>query len=493
VFVVGAVLAALVATGTVVLGAAALWRVGEARAALMDQAGPALLAVKDLSNAQVDQQTGVRGFLLTRRPEFLEPYRTGAERSREAVAQLHAAADALPELRSAVEEAERAEQDWRTTYAEPVIAADPAAPGLDAGRASFDRMRATTGGLEARLEELRRDARAQLQSALSFIAVAGVAIGVVLLVLLAVVGYGLRRMVLRPVSDLAAQVREVVAGDTDRRVDVDGPGEIRELGADIDAMRRHILEDLDEAQEVNRRLDDQARDLERSNRDLEQFAYVASHDLQEPLRKVASFCQLLQRRYAGRLDERADQYIAFAVDGAQRMQQLINDLLAFSRVGRTTESFKPVDLDAVAAAAASQLESTREELGGEIVLGALPKVPGDASLLQSLLVNLIGNGLKFHREGVAPVVRVAAQRDGDTWTITVTDNGIGIEPEYGEKVFVIFQRLHGRDDYPGTGIGLALAKKIVEFHRGGIELVPGHDQGTTIRVTLPALHEENAE
>jgi light-regulated signal transduction histidine kinase (bacteriophytochrome) len=302
----------------------------------------------------------------------------------------------------------------------------------------------------------------------------------------------LRRMVLRPVSDLAAQVREVVAGDTDRQVAVDGPGEIRELGADVDAMRRRILSDLDAAQAVNRRLDDQARDLERSNRDLEQFAYVASHDLQEPLRKVASFSQLLQRRYAGRLDERADQYIAFAVDGAQRMQQLINDLLRFSRVGRT-QSFEKVDLGAVAAEAAAQLEAAREESGGEIVLGTLPTVLGDPGLLQALLVNLIGNGLKFHREGVAPVVRVDAQRDGDMWAITVSDNGIGIESDYGEKIFVIFQRLHGRDDYPGTGIGLALAKKIVEFHHGHIGLAAGDGQGTTIRFTLPMLPEETAE
>src|SRR5690606_24836778 len=232
---------------------------------------------------------------------------------------------------------------------------------------------------------------------------------------------------------------------------------------DVDAMRRHILRELDSAQAVNRRLDDQARDLERSNRDLEQFAYVASHDLQEPLRKVASFCQLLQRRYAGKLDERADQYIAFAVDGAQRMQQLINDLLAFSRVGRTTENFERVDLGAVATAAAEQLEQARQELGGEIVIGALPTVLGDPGLLQLLMANLIGNGLKFHREGVPPVVRVDARRDGDVWEVSVTDNGIGIEPEYGDKVFVIFQRLHGRDAYSGTGIGLALAKKIVEF------------------------------
>jgi signal transduction histidine kinase len=493
VFVVGAVLAGLVAAGTVVLGATALWRLTEARVALLERSGPALLAVKDLANAQLDQETAVRGFLLTRRPQYLEPYHAGVGRSEDAVNRLRATTEGLPEIGPELEAAVLAQQDWRMGYAEPVIAGEPVALGPDAGLVFFDRVRRTTGALEERLSALRLDGREQLASAASFIAWASAAIGVTLLVLLAVVGIGLRRLVLTPVSDLAAQVREVVAGDTDRQVDVEGPREIRQLGADVDAMRSHILRELDHAQAVNRRLDEQARELERSNRDLEQFAYVASHDLQEPLRKVASFCQLLQRRYAGKLDERADQYIAFAVDGAQRMQQLINDLLAFSRVGRTTEDFGRVDLGAVAAAAAEQLEQARNEVGGEIVLGALPTVPGDPGLLQALMANLIGNGLKFHRKGVPPVVRVDAQRDGETWAITVSDNGIGIEPEYGEKVFVIFQRLHGRDAYSGTGIGLALAKKIVEFHQGHIGLVPADGPGTTIRFTLPALREETAE
>ena len=252
-------------------------------------------------------------------------------------------------------------------------------------------------------------------------------------------------------------------------------------------MRVHISEEVDLLQEANRRLDEQARDLERSNRDLEQFAYVASHDLQEPLRKVSSFCQLLQRRYGGQLDERADQYIGFAVDGAQRMQRLINDLLAFSRVGRTTSGFEDVDLREIALAAAAQVETTRTELDGEIVIGDLPQVQGDASLLRQLLLNLFGNGLKFHRPDVAPVVRVDVRRDGDFWEFGVADNGIGVEAEYADKIFVIFQRLHGREMYAGTGIGLALVKKIVEFHGGRVWLdsTPREEPGTVIRFTLP--------
>jgi signal transduction histidine kinase len=165
---------------------------------------------------------------------------------------------------------------------------------------------------------------------------------------------------------------------------------------------------------------------------------------------------------------------------------LINDLLAFSRVGRTTAGFAPVDLGELAAYASAQLEPARAEADGKIVLGELPVVHGDVSLLRQLLANLIGNGLKFHREGVPPVVTVSAEPVPDGWEIAVADNGIGIEPEYADKVFVIFQRLHGRDIYPGTGIGLSLAKKIVEFHRGRIWLESGDGPGTTVRLTLPA-------
>jgi light-regulated signal transduction histidine kinase (bacteriophytochrome) len=169
------------------------------------------------------------------------------------------------------------------------------------------------------------------------------------------------------------------------------------------------------------------------------------------------------------------------------MQRLINDLLAFSRVGRTTAAFERVDLREIGLAAAAQLDTTRSELDGEIVVGDLPRVQGDAALLRQLLLNLFGNGLKFHRPDVPPVVRVDAHRADGFWEFAVTDNGIGVEPEYAEKVFVIFQRLHGRDVYSGTGIGLALVKKIVEFHGGRVWLdtAPRAEPGTVIRFTLP--------
>ncbi len=490
-FAVGASLAALIATAAIVLGGVALWRLADAREGLVDVASPALVSAQQLSVALLDQESGVRGFALTGRPDFLGTYWSGIGAQEAATVALEAAADrGLEEIGPELDAVRRAEQQWRTAYAQPVIDAEPDGPSPDVDLALFDQVRDATGALVADLEVQRGTAYDRMDAASVFLSGTGVAIAAVLASYLVAAGIGLGRGVLRPISELAGQVREVVSGDVQRPVHAGGPREIAELGEDVEAMRRHILRDLDDAQAVNRRLDEQAQELERSNRDLEQFAYVASHDLQEPLRKVSSFCQLLQRRYAGQLDERADQYISFAVDGAQRMQRLINDLLSFSRVGRTTESFTVVDLGAVAAAAAAQLESAREEVGGELVIGELPSVSGDPGLLQALLANLLGNGLKFRREDIPPVVRVDARRHGSDWEITVADNGIGIEPEYGEKVFVIFQRLHGRDVYPGTGIGLALAKKIVEFHGGRIGLTSGSGPGTTIRFTLPALPEE---
>jgi len=490
IFALGAALAAVVALTAIVVGAVSLVRLSDARSSLLDVVAPMNLGFKDLSLALVNQETGARGYALSKRPESRQPYDTGvadaqaAETAVRGFAQQGGFTAVLIDLDALDITVAR----WRTTYAEPMLST---ASAVDTGKAQFDEVRAKLGMLQADIDVLRLAGRARLTDAANVVTGVGIAIAAAIAAFLAAASIGLRRSVLRPVSDLARQVRDVVAGDVAQEVRAEGPREITELGGDVDAMRARILGDLGRAQEVNRRLDEQARELERSNRDLEQFAYVASHDLQEPLRKVGSFCQLLQRRYAGQLDERADQYIAFAVDGASRMQQLINDLLSFSRVGRTTAGFVPVALDEVAEAVRVQLETARAEVDGTLEIGPLPVVRGDAALLRQLLLNLVGNALKFHRDGVPPVVRIAAAREDGMWAITVVDNGIGIEPEYGEKVFVIFQRLHARDVYAGTGIGLALAKKIVEFHRGRITVdEPGPEPGTTIRLTLPAAGEE---
>ncbi len=224
-------------------------------------------------------------------------------------------------------------------------------------------------------------------------------------------------------------------------------------------------------------------ELRRSNRELEQFAYVASHDLQEPLRMIGSYVQLLARRYRGRLDAEADEFIDFAVEGAVRMQKLINDLLAFSRVGRQSEAFAPVDCNQILATVTQDLQESIAEVGATIHVEPLPRVQGDASQLTQVFQNLLANALKFHGPN-PPQILISAKKQGGDWVFAVRDNGIGIDPQYFDKVFIIFQRLHGKRDYPGTGIGLALTKKIIEHHSGRIwiESIPG--QGTTFFFTL---------
>jgi signal transduction histidine kinase len=239
-----------------------------------------------------------------------------------------------------------------------------------------------------------------------------------------------------------------------------------------------------ELQEKTHQLEEQSRELKRSNTELEQFAYVASHDLQEPLRMVASYCQLLKRRYAGKLDADADEFIQFAVEGATRMQRLINDLLSYSRVGHRGEVFAPLLANDVVKAALANLGGAIEDSGARIEVGDLPEISGDRTQLVQLFQNLIGNAIKFRRDE-PPVVRIAAVPDGSFAQFTVEDNGIGIEREYVEKVFLIFQRLHDRDKYSGTGIGLAIVKKVVERHGGKVWIDSTPGQGSRFQFTLP--------
>jgi signal transduction histidine kinase len=225
-------------------------------------------------------------------------------------------------------------------------------------------------------------------------------------------------------------------------------------------------------------------ELGRSNRDLEQFAYVASHDLQEPLRMVATYTQLLAERYRGKLDAEADKYIHYAVDGALRMQKLVQDLLAFSRVGRQGMAVASIDCNDVLQIGLKNLEAAIQESGAIVQHAQLPLLMADSSQLIQVFQNLIGNAIKFHGSS-SPVIHVSAQPEGKEWVFSVADNGIGIAAEHMESVFVIFQRLHGREEYSGNGIGLSICKKIIEQHGGRIWIESELGHGSTFKFTLP--------
>ncbi len=252
-----------------------------------------------------------------------------------------------------------------------------------------------------------------------------------------------------------------------------------------------IVRDVTEHKRAQEALRRQAEELARSNADLEQFAMVASHDLQEPLRMVATYCELLRRKYAGKLDADADQYITFAVEGAKRMQRLINGVLTYARVGGQTRQLGLVDCNDACAHARDGLLTSLAEAGGAVEVASLPAVWGREEELTLLFQHLISNAIKFHGTK-PPLIRVGATAVGSDWQFAIQDNGIGIEPQHSERIFQMFQRLHARGVYPGEGIGLPVCKKIVEHHGGRIwvESTPG--QGATFYFTIPQTKEPHA-
>lgn len=298
-----------------------------------------------------------------------------------------------------------------------------------------------------------------------------------------------------PVEDLARIWCGVVAGEFHdftcwaRKQD----GTREEMFLDVRLSRSLLDEqevilgtarDITERASFLRALEQQASELARSNAELERFAYIASHDLQEPLRVVASFAQLIQRRYQGQLDDAADEYINFLVDGANRMSQLISDLLEFSRVGTKGEPFQQTDCNHVMAMVLRNLDSSIRQYEAQVIVNDLPTVRADESQILQLFQNLVANAIKF-RSSESPKVNICCSQEKDYWLFAVSDNGIGIAPQNQDRIFEVFQRLHTTDVYSGSGIGLAICKRIVERHKGRIWVTSEEGKGSTFFFTLP--------
>ncbi len=498
------VMAVVVLVGSIAT-AVLLNRTDKVSAQLIENIQPARVAAYQFQAALRDQETAVRGYVIAADPQFLEPYGEGREVEAQASADIRQLEQNRPDLLDDLDAIEQASGAWRTNYAAPVIAAvqpgraTTLSPALTAvGKSEFDRLRRLFAAQNQHLAQARTDGVAELDSIRSWrngILISMLAAFVATMVSLAVL---LRRALVRPLTRLAAACRRIAEGNFGERIVPQGPRDIRMIALDVEHMRQRIVDELEASRAATQALDEQAEELRRSNAELEQFAYVASHDLQEPLRKVASFCQLLEKRYGDKLDERGTEYIGFAVDGAKRMQVLINDLLTFSRVGRLNATEADVDLGGALETALGNLTTSIEESGAVIErpAGGLPTVKGDPTLLAMLWQNLIGNAVKFRREGEQPRIVIDCGQDGEDdelhWAFSVSDNGIGIAEEFADKVFVIFQRLHGRDAYTGTGIGLALCKKIVEHHGGTIWIDNSYTGGTRFRFTLPVAVDDTS-
>jgi signal transduction histidine kinase len=470
---------------------------------LNDTIQPAEAQAYLLQLSLLQQQSSVRGYMITREPGFLSPYTLGLATEHRAAARLRELIGRDQPMAADLNRVEQAAAQWRATYAGPLI--ELGKSGAPTGQATtlLDGSEQAFSGLRTLFDTQNRHLADQVtRGSASLGRVRAVTDGTFIILLIAfLVAAGalavvLSYAVLQPLNRIRSSARQVVAGDFEHRIAITGPADLRAVATDIEAMRSRLVAAAEAARAAQEfaasqaaDLDAQAAELIRSNAELEQFAYVASHDLQEPLRKVASFCQLLEKRYGDQLDERGRQYIEFAVDGAKRLQVLINDLLTFSRVGRGHEVRTEIPLSQPLDSAIGALDTAIEDTGAVIDRpDELPPVNGDATLLAMLWQNLVSNGIKFAREGEPPRITITCAEAPDSmWRICVADNGIGVAPEFSDKIFIIFQRLHGRDAYPGTGIGLALCKRIVEYHGGEISLDATYSGGTRICFTLPRI------
>jgi signal transduction histidine kinase len=442
----------------------------------------AITAGTNLEKTVISLENGLRGYVASGRERSLEPWTAGLKAYPGQVRKLESLVSDVPSQQAEVQRIKVQIDDYVNLWATPLLglarqrlAVAQSVSVTGTGRVRIDQLRASFAKLFAQEQALARtrEHRAEKNSNRAIAAGWG---GLALLILLAVgVAFYIRRSVVQPVLTVAQASRRLAEGDMSVRVPPVRDDELGDLARAFNSM----ADSLETSQEA---LAERSRELERSNRELEQFASVTSHDLQAPLATISMYAQLLEQRHAQELN--GGQQLVEGINAATvKARTLIRDLLEYSRAGRGELLNEPVEMKEVAAEALEMLAGPIEQSGGDVNVEELPVILGDARKLRQVFLNLIGNALKFCDQ--APAVRVSAEVQGGTAIFAVTDNGIGMDPAQAERIFQPFHRLHGEEDYPGTGIGLAVCERIIEQHGGRIwaQSVPG--QGSTFRFTLP--------
>jgi signal transduction histidine kinase len=491
------------------LSAVAYWTTeGNVQAATSVEHTLQVIALAEATQGDlVDMETGYRGFLLTGQEQFLEPYTAGLAAYPDRLRQLEELTADNPVQVARWRRVDELTQQWTQQFTEPRIQLRRQVPtgaqpspelvslvGGGGGRDQFTAIRqvfdqaiaAEQGLLNMRLDQAEA-ANQRLFATLLIGTGVALLVGVSAALLLT-------RDITGAVDRLAAAASAVAGGDLTRRVRLDRRDEVGQAADAFDHMTDRLQASIVDLENSSAELVRKQVELERSNRELQDFASVASHDLQEPLRKVRAFGDRLSAKYGPELTEQGRDYLARMQDAAARMQALINDLLTFSRVTTRAQPFVPVDLNALVQQVVSDLEVRIQQNDATLEIGPLPTIDADPLQMRQLLQNLLANALKFQQPGIPPTVRVYAQEVGETDVqVCVQDDGIGFDEKYLDRIFTIFQRLHGRVDYEGTGVGLAVCRKIVERHGGTITARSAPGEGATFIVTLPRSQPQSLE